>query len=50
MVKSVLIADDQEFIRHMLRFLFDSQDDFEVCGEAKNGQEASKWLKCYAPT
>lgn len=49
MAKSVLIADDQEVIRHMLRFLFDSQDDFEVCGEAENGQEAVEMAQVPRP-
>ena len=40
MVRSVLIADDHESIRRMLCLLFASQNDFEVCGEAENGQEA----------
>lgn len=40
MMRSVLIADDNESIRHMLCLLFASQSDFEVCGEAENGQEA----------
>ena len=40
MTKSVMIADDQETIRRMLCFLFESEPDFEMCGEAENGQEA----------
>ena len=40
MLKSVLIADDHELIRHALCDLFTSQEDFDVCGEAENGQEA----------
>ena len=40
MLKSVLIADDHEFIRHALCDLFTSQEDFDVCGEAGNGREA----------
>lgn len=49
MVKSVLIADDQEVIRRMLCFLFDSQSDFEVCGEAENGQEAIEMAQVLHP-
>jgi DNA-binding NarL/FixJ family response regulator len=37
---SVLIVDDNEFVRHALRRLFSGQPDFEVCGEAANGREA----------
>jgi DNA-binding NarL/FixJ family response regulator len=40
MRKSVLLVDDNAFIRHALRRSFTSQADFEVCGEAQNGLEA----------
>jgi len=40
MRKSVLLVDDNTFIRHALRQSFTSQADFEVCGEAQNGLEA----------
>jgi chemotaxis response regulator CheB len=49
MVRSVLIADDQEPIRRMLSFLFASQGDFEVCGEAENGQEAVEMAQLLQP-
>jgi DNA-binding NarL/FixJ family response regulator len=49
MVRSVLIADDQEVIRRMLCYLFASQSDFEVCGEAENGQEAVEMAKVLNP-
>jgi len=49
MVRSVLIADDQQSIRRMLCFLFTGQDDFEVCGEAENGQEAVEMAKVLHP-
>lgn len=49
MVKSVLIADDQEVMRRMLCFLFASQSDFEVCGEAENGQEAVEMAEVLHP-
>jgi DNA-binding NarL/FixJ family response regulator len=49
MVKSVLIADDQEVIRRVLCLLFASQDDFEVCGEAENGQEAVEMAQALHP-
>jgi DNA-binding NarL/FixJ family response regulator len=49
MVRSVLIADDHESIRHMLCFLFASQNDFEVCGEAENGQEAVEMAQLLHP-
>jgi DNA-binding NarL/FixJ family response regulator len=40
MVGSVLIVDDNAFIRDALRQLFNSQPDFAVCGEAENGRQA----------
>jgi DNA-binding NarL/FixJ family response regulator len=49
MVKSVLIADDQAVIRHMLCLIFASQADFEVCGEAENGQEAVEMAQILRP-
>ena len=49
MVRSVLIADDHESIRRMLSFLFASQNDFEVCGEAENGQEAIEMAQVLRP-
>ncbi len=36
----VLIADDHEIVRRGVRALLDSQADFEVCGEVRNGLEA----------
>src|SRR6266536_5629971 len=49
MVKSVLIADDHKMIRHALCDLFASQEDFEVCGEAENGQEALEMARVFLP-
>ena len=40
MVKSVLIADDNAFVRQRLGDLFSRESDFEVCGEAENGRKA----------
>lgn len=49
MLKSVLIADDHEAIRRMLCLIFDSQADFEICGEAENGQEAVEMAQILHP-
>ncbi|WP_138007592.1 chemotaxis protein CheY [Halalkalirubrum salinum] len=38
MPKRVLIADDSEFMRNLLREIL--ADDFEIVGEAENGVEA----------
>jgi hypothetical protein len=39
MVKSLLIVDDNAFVRQRLGELFSQEPDFEVCGEAENGTE-----------
>lgn len=49
MARSVLIADDNESIRRMLCFMFAAQSDFEVCGEAENGQEAVEMAQVLRP-
>lgn len=49
MVKSVLIADDQEFIRQALCHLFTSQENFDVCGEAEDGREAVEMAQVLHP-
>lgn len=38
--KSVLIVDDNAFLRNTLSQLFQREADFEVCGEAENGKTA----------
>jgi DNA-binding NarL/FixJ family response regulator len=40
MAKAVLIVDDNTLIRQALCEMFTREADFEVCGEAENGQEA----------
>src|SRR6266699_1474744 len=40
MVKSVLIAGGDAFVRQRVCGLFSDEADFEVCGEAENGREA----------
>jgi DNA-binding NarL/FixJ family response regulator len=40
MVKSVLIADDNAFVRQRLSELFGREPDFEVCAVAENGGKA----------
>jgi DNA-binding NarL/FixJ family response regulator len=36
----VIIADDQDFIRHGLRRLFSEENDIEICAEAVDGRDA----------
>ena len=38
--RSVLVVDDNQLVRQALCELFVGEGDFEVCGEAENGQEA----------
>jgi DNA-binding NarL/FixJ family response regulator len=38
--KRVLIVDDNSAVRAMVRQVFELEPDFEVSGEAENGQEA----------
>jgi two-component system chemotaxis response regulator CheY len=38
--RSVLIVDDNAYIRKTLCEIFKRETDFEVCGEAENGNEA----------
>jgi DNA-binding NarL/FixJ family response regulator len=40
MAKTVLIVDDNTYIRQSIYELFTGEADFEVCGEAENGKEA----------
>jgi DNA-binding NarL/FixJ family response regulator len=40
MCKTVLIVDDNAFVRCALREIFEREGDFEVCGEADNGRAA----------
>ena len=40
MAKRVLVADDNRLIRKMLCQLFEREDDYDICAEAENGQEA----------
>jgi DNA-binding NarL/FixJ family response regulator len=40
MSHTILIADDNQFVREALCESFDGEDDFDVCGQAGNGGEA----------
>jgi hypothetical protein len=40
MVKTILIADDNAFVRQALRNMIESESDLAVCGEAENGRDA----------
>jgi DNA-binding NarL/FixJ family response regulator len=38
--KRILIADDGEEVRQVVRAVLEARTDYEVCGEASNGAEA----------
>ena len=40
MPKTILIVDDNAYIRQALCQVFKREADFEICGEAENGKEA----------
>ena len=40
MARTVLVADDNPAIRKMLCQMFEREDDYDLCAEATNGQEA----------
>lgn len=42
---SILIADDQEIIRHGLKRIISFEDDMEIVYEAENGEKAEKFLE-----
>jgi DNA-binding NarL/FixJ family response regulator len=48
-VRSVLIVDDNVFIRQALCELFVREGDFDVCGEAENGKEAIERAQILSP-
>jgi DNA-binding NarL/FixJ family response regulator len=49
MPKSVLVVDDNAVIRHALCRAFTSGADFDVCGEAENGQDAIEKAQALHP-
>jgi len=38
--KRILIADDGEEVRQVVRAIFEARTDYDICGEAANGVEA----------
>jgi two-component system chemotaxis response regulator CheY len=47
MAKNVLIVDDSEFMRNLLREILEAE--FEIAGEAENGVEAVELYEEHAP-
>lgn len=48
-VARILIADDHEMLRHGVRNTLQTQSDFEICGEAIDGQDAIEKVKALHP-
>ena len=40
MGKRILIVDDGEEVRQVIRAVFEARTDYEICGEASNGPQA----------
>lgn len=40
MPKRIMIADDGEEVRQVMRAVFEARTEYQVCGEASNGAEA----------
>ena len=49
MLKSILIADDHETTRSLIRSFMESKDGFKVCGEAVDGVDAIEKAKELKP-
>jgi two-component system, chemotaxis family, chemotaxis protein CheY len=49
MTKTVLIVDDNAFVRQALCELFEREHDFEICGEAEDGRQAIAAAVCLHP-
>lgn len=47
--KTILIADDSEIVRTMIRQAIERDTDFVVCGEAANGTDAVSMARELAP-
>ncbi|GAC1701929.1 MAG: hypothetical protein NVS9B4_06140 [Candidatus Acidiferrum sp.] len=45
----ILIADDHEVVRQGIRTILQSRPDWEICGEAVNGQEAVRLAQQLRP-
>jgi DNA-binding NarL/FixJ family response regulator len=47
--KTILIADDNELVRTMIRQALERDTDFAICGEAVNGTEAVSKARALSP-
>jgi DNA-binding NarL/FixJ family response regulator len=49
LAKQILIADDSDTVRRILKMFLETRDDLVVCGEAANGFEAVEMAKSLRP-
>jgi DNA-binding NarL/FixJ family response regulator len=49
LAKQILIADDSDTVRRILKMFLETRDDLMVCGEAANGFEAVEKAKLLRP-
>lgn len=49
MAVKILIADDHEIVRQGIRRVLEVKPEWEICGEASNGQEAVRMAQELAP-
>jgi len=45
MAKQILIVDDSPMVRRMVRGSVESKTNWQICGEAENGQEAVRMVE-----
>ena len=46
---TIILVDDHKIVRQGMRSLLESQPDFEVVGEASDGEEALKLMESFSP-
>ena len=49
MAVKILIADDHEIVRQGIRRVLEAKPEWQICGEAANGQEAVRMAQELAP-
>lgn len=48
-MKRILIADDSELVRGLIRTFLEQRPNVEVCAETSNGQETVEWALVLRP-
>jgi len=48
-MRTILLVDDDKDLRYMLKYLIETTSDFEVAGEASNGEEAVAQVEVIHP-